>query len=401
MRAPSPRRLTLLLGALSAIGPLSIDMYLPSFPSVARALGTSVAAVQLTLATYLAGLAMGQLAYGPLSDRFGRRAPLLAGLALYAAAGLACAAAPSLAFLAAARFVQALGGCAGLVIARAVVRDRFDVRDSARLYASLMLVMGAAPILAPLLGGQLLLLGGWRAIFGVLAAAGLALAAMVALGLPETLPRERRQRHGPGEIVRALGEALSHGPFVRLSLAGGAVQAAMFAYIAGSPFVLIELFGIPPARFGLVFGANAFGIIAASQLSRFLAARRGVMPPLRAGVAAAVVGYGALFAAVHAGGGLWLVLPGLFLGVASYGLVAPSATAAAMEHFEARAGSASAVLGVLQSTAGALAATAVSGLADGTARPLAGVTLACALLAAALLWAEGVSASRRRAGTPG
>ena len=378
-------RLTVILGVLAALGPLSIDMYLPSFPSVARSLGTSVARVQLTLATYLAGLAVGQLVYGPLSDRFGRRPPLLAGLGVYLAAALGCAAAPSLPVLAAARFVQALGGCAGMVVSRAVVRDHFDVRESARVYSSLLLVMGAAPILAPLIGGQVLALGGWRAIFLVLAGVAAGLVVLIAVALPESLPPEARRREGPGETLRAFRSAFGHGPFVRLSLAGGAIQAAMFAYIAGSPFVFIELYGVPPSRFGFIFGTNAFGLVAASQLNRWMARHIGVRAALHRGVVTAVVAYGALYVAVRAGGGLPFILPALFLGVSMYGLVVPNATAAAMEHFGSHAGSASSVLGVLQATCGALAASAVSALADGTARPLATVTLTCAAVAAVLV----------------
>ena len=391
-------QLTLILGALSALGPLSIDMYLPTFPAVARSLGTTVAGVQLTLATYLAGLAVGQLAYGPLSDRLGRRRPLLAGLGLYGLAAVACAAAPGLAALSAARFVQGLGGCAGMVIARAVVRDHFDVAESARVYSSLLLVMGAAPILAPLVGGQVLALAGWRAIFVVLAIAAAALIAVIGLALPESLPPEGRSREGAREVLRAFAGPLASGPFVRLSLVGGAIQAAMFAYISGSPFVFIELFGVRPSRFGLLFGANALGLIAASQLNRLLTRRFGVYPVMRIGVAVALLAYGALHLAVRTGAGLALVASALFVGVSVYGVVVPNATAAAMGRFGARAGSASAVLGVLQSTCAALAATAVSALADGTARPLASITLTCAAVAAALV-AVGV-ARARRARTP-
>ena len=381
-------RLTLVLGSLAALGPLSIDMYLPSFPTVARSLGTSVASVQLTLATYLGGLALGQIVYGPLSDRFGRRPPLLAGLALYVAAALACAAAPSLWVLAAARLAQALGGCAGIVISRAMVRDRFDVDDSARVYSSLMLVMGAAPILAPLVGGQVLAVAGWRAIFVVLAALAAALFAVVAVALPESLPLASRRRHGPGETLGAFGAAFRHGSFVRLSLASGAIQAAMFAYISGSPFVFIELFGVRPERFGFIFGTNAAGLIAASQLNRWVAPRLGVTRALRVGVVAALVAYACLWLSVRAGAGLPFILPALFVGISSVGIVLPSGTAAAMAYFGAQAGSASAVLGVLQSTCGAAASTAVSALADGTARPMASAMLACAVLAAILLALE-------------
>jgi DHA1 family bicyclomycin/chloramphenicol resistance-like MFS transporter len=386
---PRRLRLTLVLGSLTALGPLTIDMYLPSFPSVARSLGTSVSSVQLTLAAYLAGLAMGQLFYGPLADRYGRRPPLLGGLSVYVAASLACAAAPSLPVLVAARFVQALGGCAGLVVSRAVVRDRFDIAESARVYASLMLIMGAAPILAPLAGGQVLALAGWRAVFVVLAAAGATMLVLVALALPESLPPEARVRHGAADTLRAFASALRHGRFVRLSLAGGAIQAAMFAYIAGSPFVFIELYGVPPQRFGFIFGANAMGIIGASQLSRWVGMRFGVERSLRGAVAAALVAYLGLWLTASSGGALPLLWATLFVGVSSYGIVAPNATAAAMGAVERDVGSASAVLGVLQSTCGALASSAVSAFADGTARPMAGVMLGCAVAAAALVAAGG------------
>jgi MFS transporter, DHA1 family, multidrug resistance protein len=394
VRAPARGlRLVMVLGTLTAIGPLSIDMYLPGFPAVARELGTSVAAVQLTLATYLAGLAVGQLLYGPLSDRVGRRPPLMAGLVLYAAAAVACAAAPSLGFLAAARFVQALGGCAGLVVSRAVVRDHFDVKESARVYSALMLVMGAAPILAPLLGGQVLALGGWRAIFALLACVGAAMLALVAFALPESLAPAARVRRTPGETARTLAGVLAHGRFVRLSLAGGAIQAAMFAYIAGSPYVFIELYGVPPSRFGLVFGANAVGIITSSQVNRWLAGRVGVVRALRGGVAVALAAYAALYLAARAHAGLAAFLPPLWVGVSCVGIVLPSATAAAMASYGAQAGSASAVLGVLQAACGAIASTAVSALADGTARPMAGVMLTCGVLAGALVVVDVVRAS--------
>ena len=396
--AASPLRLTLVLGSLSALGPLSIDMYLPSFPSVARALGTTVASVQLTLATYLAGLAVGQLAWGPLSDRLGRRRPLLAGLALYTLGAIACALAPTLPALAAARFVQAVGGCAGMVISRAVVRDHFDVEDSARVYSSLMLVMGAAPILAPLVGGQVLRIAGWRGIFGVLATLGVAAAALITLALPESLPAEARRRAGVADTLRAFGQALGHRRFVRLGVASGAIQAAMFAYISGSPFVFIELFHVRPERFGFIFGANAAGLIAASQANRWLAPRVGVVRALRGGIAAALLAYVGLWLALRSGAGLPLVLPALLVGIASVGVVLPSGTAAAMAFFGSGAGSASAVLGVLQSTCGALAATAVSALADGTALPMAGAMLACAAGAAILAFAPGLPLRARPEG---
>lgn len=394
---PSKRRLTLILGTLAAIGPFSIDMYLPSFPTLARSLGTSVAAVELTLATYLAGLAAGQLLYGPLADRLGRRAPLLGGLALYVLASLACAAAPSLAVLAAARFVQALGGCAGMVISRAVVRDHFDEKESAQLYSSLMLVMGAAPILAPLIGGQLVAHVGWRAIFVTLACIGAAMLTMVAVALPESLPPSARRKQGPGEIARSLGGMLKQIQFVRLSLAGGAMQAAMFAYIAGSPFVFIELFGVPPERYGFLFGANAFGLITSSQINRWLVPRIGVLRALRGAIVVAALAYVALFVASGTDAGLAVIAPPIFVGISCVGFALPNATALAMAPHGKQAGLASALLGTLQTGCGALASTGVSALADGSARPMATVMLTCGLVAFAaaspIAWYRGARTS--------
>ncbi len=377
---PSRGRLVLILGTLTAIGPLSIDLYLPSFPSVATALGVDVAAVQLTLATYLAGLAVGQMVYGPLSDRMGRRAPLIGGLSLYIVASIACAFAPSLPFLAAARFVQALGGCSGMVIARAIVRDHFDQRDSAKLYSTLMLVMGAAPILAPSIGGQLLLIGSWRALFGVLAIIGAVFLGIATFLLPESLATEARTRHGPGQILRSVGEMLKNSHFRRMSLAGGAAGAAMFAYISGSPFVFMELFHVTPQQYGLIFGLNAMGLIIASQLNRWLVHRSGVVTVLRAAITVAVLANAVLWAGIRAGAGLEIILPALFFGIACVGLINPNATAAAMAPFGRQAGVASALFGTLHSTLGAAASVAVSAFANGTAMPMATVMVCCALL---------------------
>ncbi|MCA9515060.1 MAG: multidrug effflux MFS transporter [Myxococcales bacterium] len=381
---PGGRYLVLILGVLTALGPLSIDMYLPSFPSVAADLRVAVADVQLTLAAYLAGLAVGQLLYGVLSDRLGRRRPLLTGLALYVFGSLVCALAPTLPLLVAARFLQALGGCAGLVVSRAVVRDHFDVEDSARLYSTLMLIMGVAPILAPLLGGQLVLLG-WRAIFWALLVASLALVAVVGLWLAESLPRERRDPRPVRTQLRAMLTLFGHLRFVRLSVASGAMLGAMFAYISGAPAVFMEIHGLSPTGFAAVFGCTAASLIAASQVNRWLAPRFGVERVLRAAIRVAVVALGAFAAGAWAGAGLALIIPCLVVTAACFGLVMPNATAAAMAPYGREAGRASAVMGTLQSLLGAVTATAVSALADATARPMASVMCACALLALAAL----------------
>lgn len=400
----SQLKLILILGSLSALGPLSIDMYLPAFPALAESLGTSVASVQLTLATYLAGLAFGQIVYGPLSDRFGRRVPLMAGLGLYAAASLACALAPSLPLLAIARFVQALGGCAGMVVSRAVVRDRFGPADSARIYSSLMLVMGAAPILAPLIGAQVLLFAGWRAIFGVLFLASAAVVTNIALSLPESLPVHARNRRGPRELAGDFAEALRNRRFVRLSVAGGTIQGAMFAYISGSPFVFIELFGIPADQFGWIFGLNALGLIASSQINRVLVPKFGPERILRAASLGAATAFGVLAAAAAFGGSPLLMLAAIFCGLSTIGFVLPNATALAMAPWERKAGVASATLGTLQSTCGALAAAAVGVLANGTAMPMAGVMFVCAVAGWVLVGrgkrAEGAVAASVAVGGP-
>ena len=383
----SRRRLTLILGILSTIGPLSIDLVLPSFTIVARSLGVSVAAVQLTLAAYLAGVAAGQLVHGPLSDRLGRRPPLLAGLALYAAASASGAAAWSLPALLAARFAQGLGACAVIVVSRAVVRDRCSDRDAATLYSWRFLVMGAAPVLAPFAGGRLAATAGWRTLFVVLAAVGFVLLCLVALSLPESRPPHATMPGGLRETLRS-GSALRDRRFLRLSLAGGASEAAMFAGMAGAPFVFVELSGMSPEWLGLVTGANALGVIAASQANRWLLARIGVRDALRVGVVAGVLSYLVLVVAARAEAGPVVLAAAMVAGVSSSGLVLPNATAAAMGSRGDRVGSASAVLGLLQSTVGALAASAVTLLADGTARPMATVMLGCGATALLLVWRE-------------
>ncbi len=397
-RTPSSLNLALLLGALAALGPLTIDMYLPSFPAIAESLGSTVAAVQLSLASYLAGLAVGQMVYGPLADAYGRRLPLLGGLALFGAATLVCAFAPTLGVLIGARFVQALGGCAGMVVSRAVVRDLFDARESAKLYSTLMLVMGVAPIIAPLLGAQVLLHVGWRAIFGVLFVAAGAVVVLILRFLPESLPLAQRKRRSPREVVRSFRTVLSSGTFVRLAIAAGAGQAVLFAYISGSPFVFIDLFGVSPQHYGWIFGANAAGLIALSQLNRVLVPRFGIQRTLTGALFVTAAGTLLLFTVSATGGGLPLLLPALFLSIASVGLVMPNATALAMAPWASQAGIASSGFGTLQIACGAVASALVSALANGTALPMTGVMLGCGVVGLVLvLWGSDASAAPHEA----
>ncbi|MEI6160692.1 MAG: Bcr/CflA family efflux MFS transporter, partial [Roseococcus sp.] len=271
----STGRLAALLGLLAAFGPLSIDMYLPAFPEIGASLGGGVEGVQLTLAAYVVGMALGQLLHGPLSDRLGRRRPLFAGLTIYILASALCALATSMEALIALRLLQALAGCAGMVISRAVVRDVSDVLDPVRLMGQLMLVMGVAPILAPLMGGYIAAWFGWRAIFWALALIGLTALLLCAFLLGETLPEARRRRVSFFEVLRSYASLLADRRFMGAALASGFAISGMFAYIAGSPFVFITLNGVATEHYGWLFGGAAAGFIVFSQISAKLAARLG------------------------------------------------------------------------------------------------------------------------------
>ncbi|QQZ42809.1 multidrug effflux MFS transporter [Pseudomonas sp. SK3(2021)] len=377
-------RTILILGALSAFGPLAIDFYLPAFPAMALAFGTDEKHVQLTLAAYFLGLSIGQLAYGPVADRFGRRIPLLVGVGLFTLASLACAYAPNLEWLIGARFVQALGGCAGMVISRAVVSDKCDAVGSAKVFSQLMLVMGLAPILAPMLGGLLVNLYGWQSIFIMLtlfsALAGLA----VALGLPESLPAHVPRQPLSGAL-RQYGRLLADRVFLGHALTGGIAIAGMFAYIAGSPFVFIKLYGVPAEHFGWFFGVNAGGFILVAQLNARLLAKRGPAFLLARTVWIYLLGGLALLAvsSLHPAQ-LWPLLVPLFICIASLGCILPNASACAMNGQGARAGSASAMLGCLQFSVAAGAAALVGVLHDGSAVPMATVISLCGILVVTL-----------------
>ncbi|MDM8194566.1 Bcr/CflA family efflux MFS transporter [Pseudomonas koreensis] len=373
-------RTILILGALSAFGPLAIDFYLPAFPAMASAFGIDEQHVQLTLAAYFLGLSLGQLAYGPISDRFGRRLPLLSGVALFTLASLACAYAPSLEWLIGARFVQALGGCAGMVISRAVVADKCDAVGSAKVFSQLMLVMGLAPILAPMLGGLLVNTTGWQSIFLVLtgfsAAAGLA----VALGLPESMPAHVPRQPLSGAL-RQYARLVKDSVYLGHALTGGIAIAGMFAYIAGSPFVFIKLYGVPAEHFGWLFGTNAAGFILVAQVNARLLAKRGpAFLLVRAVWVYFLAGLTLLAVSAMRPDALWPLLIPLFICIASLGCIIPNASACAMNGQGARAGSASAMLGCLQFSIAAGAAALVGVLHDGSAVPMAMVISLCGLL---------------------
>lgn len=373
-------RMVLILGALSAFGPLAIDFYLPAFPAMAQAFATDEKHVQTTLAAYFLGLSLGQLAYGPVADRFGRRIPLLFGVALFTLASLACAYAPNLDTLIVARFVQALGGCAGMVLSRAIVSDKCDPVASAKVFSQLMLVMGLAPILAPMLGGVLVNLAGWQSIFLTLSLFSAACLVAIGLGLPESLPAHMPRQPLSGALRQYL-RLLADRVFVGHALTGGVAIAGMFAYIAGSPFVFIKLYGVPAEHYGWLFGTNAAGFILVAQINARLLAKRGpafllvraVWLYLAAGLV--LLGVAALRPA-H----LWPLLVPLFVCISSLGCIIPNASACAMSGQGARAGSASALMGCLQFSVAAGAAALVGLLHDGSAVPMTLVVSLCGAL---------------------
>lgn len=384
--APQPQgrdrvRLVLVLGALIALGPLTIDMYLPALPTIADDLGTSAATVQLTLTGTLLGLALGQLLIGPLSDVLGRRRPLLAGTVLHVVASLACVVAPNVAVLGVLRVFQGLGAAAAAVVAMAVVRDLFAGRAAATVLSRLMLVMGVAPVLAPTLGGALLTATSWRGVFGALAVLGVLLLVLGALALPETLPPAARRDGGLAPAVSRYATLLRDRQFVALIVVAGLAMSALFAYVAGSSFVFQEQYGLDQQQFALVFAAGAVALIGASQLNVRLLDR---WTPQQITLGALVVGsaLGVVLVVVAAGafGGLVGLLVPLWLLLGTVGLVLPNAPALALSRHGAAAGTAAALLGAVQFGFGALISPVV-GLLGNDSVAMAATMAAGAVLA--------------------
>jgi len=373
---PGTLRVAIVLGAINAIGPLSIDMYLPAFPEITQALDTGASQVQLTLTACVAGLALGQLVIGPLSDRFGRRVPLIAALVTYAVASLLCAAATSVGALIALRFVQGLAGAGGIVIARAVVRDLHSGAAAVRLFSYLMLVTGLAPILAPLAGGQLLAVTSWKGIFVSLAILSALIAVLAAAGLRETLPKERRNPSGLRRTVQTMAGLLRDRSFVGYAFAGGLTFGALFAYLSGSSFVLQQIYGLSPQLYSLTFALNGLGLIVASQVNARIVERVGPTRLLRRGLGFVVASALTLLVVVSVGGlSVWAVLVPMFVIVSSLSFVLPNSTALALADHAKVAGTASALLGLIQFLVGAIAAPLVGVAGPDSAVPM-GVVMA-------------------------
>ena len=367
---PFPSWLPLLLGFLTAVGPVSTDMYLPAFPAIEASLHGGPGSAQITLAAWFAGLAVGQITQGSLSDRFGRRGPLIVGTGLYTLASAGCALSPDLLTLSICRALAAFGGSASAVIPRAIVRDLADGHAAARLMSRLMLVMGAAPILAPTLGGAVLTVATWHMIFWIATAYGAISVALVWFFLPDTLPRTDRVRLSLADIIRRYAMIARERSFITHALMNGFAMFGMFAYIGGSP-VFIEMFRISPEVYGMLFGLSAAGFISASQINARILPRFGSNRVLHWGVRAYLIA--ALFLAgaalLHAP--LPLLIAPIFVAMFSMGFVMPNATVGALSRHAAHAGSASALMGTLQFLLAAASGTMVGILSDGTARPLA------------------------------
>ncbi|MDF2146113.1 multidrug effflux MFS transporter [Knoellia sp. p5-6-4] len=375
LEAPRGRsyvRFVLVLGALIAIGPLTIDTYLPAMPSIADELGATESQVQGTLTGILLGLGLGQLLVGPLADAVGRRKPLIAGLVLHIVASVACAFAPTVELLTAARVVQGLGNAAVSVVAMATVRDLFTGSAAATLLSRLMLVMGIAPIVAPTIGGAVLAHTSWRGVFGLVSLAGVVLVTVASLLLRETLPPERRRRLEPLPVLRTYASLLRDRTFVGLVLISGLMFATLFSYIGGSSFVLQEIYGLSVAQFGLAFGLNSLGFLTGSQLNPLLLRRLGPRDIVRAGVGIGAVSALVLLAAAVTGvGGLPLVLGPLWFLLFACGLTLPNTPALALTRHGEAAGTAAALLGASQFVIGGAAAPVIGALGSGSAVPMA------------------------------
>ncbi|MDE1183466.1 Bcr/CflA family multidrug efflux MFS transporter [Paraburkholderia sp.] len=360
-------RLILLLGALAACGPISIDMYLPSLPSIMQAFAVTSGAAQSTLTSFMFGFSIGMLLYGPLSDSFGRRPVLLGGIAMYAVASVACALSFSIDSLVMFRFVQALGAGAASVLARAIARDAHAPSDAAKVLSMLAIVTSIGPLLAPLIGGQLLLLGGWRVVFSVLTVFGVVCAVTAYLKVPETWPKEKRAESAVLRSFGAYGTLLRDPVVWGHLLCGGMAFASMFAYITATPFVYIEYFHVSAQHYGFLFALNIIGIMGWNFINTRLVGRVGAVPIISF---ASLVSFGAsafvCLVSLTGWGGLWSIVFGLFFVVGVVGVLSANCTTELMHRYPMNAGAAAAVFGAVQLSLGAVSSMAVGIWTDGS-----------------------------------
>lgn len=385
----NPRRLTLILilGSLAALGPLSIDMYLPAFPDMSRSFDASASLIQLSLTACMLGMALGQLIVGPLSDVRGRKRPLMFALLAYLLASLACAMAPTIEVLIALRFIQGAAGASGIVISRAIVRDLFDGPELTRFFAALSLVNGTAPILAPVIGGQILRFGDWHFVFYLLAILSTMMLLAVALRLPETLPLDRRVEGNLTTTLKTFGRLLTDRVFIGYAFAQAFVMGAMFAYISGSPFVLQNIYGASPQQFSFLFGLNGIGIILAAQIAGRLAGRVDSERLMRISLTIVASASILLFLALTLTEQLIFVMIPLFFVVSSVGLISTLGFTLAMQNYGATAGSASALLGLLPMLVGSLVSPLVGIMGEQSAVPMGLIIMTLDCLALILYYA--------------
>lgn len=389
--------IVILLGMLTAIGPISMDMYLPALPVVADDLNTTASLVQMSLTTCLIGLATGQLIFGPLSDIRGRKKPLVFSLGIYVVVSLALAFTTSIGVFILLRFIQGFTGAAGIVIARAAARDIYSGNELTRAFALLALVSGAAPILAPISGGFVLNFGSWPIVFYIIAAIGILLLLSVTFLYSETHPLENRSEGTIFAVVKTFGDLLKDKVFLGISFTQSLIMSSMFAYIAGSPFILQNIYEVTPQEFSLIFALNGLGIIIAAQISGRIAAKMDEVKIMLFGVMQSLAGSLLLIVVVMADLPLPVIIIALFMVVSSVGFVSPTAFSLGLKNQKKSAGSASAFLGLLPFIGGAVVSPLVGLGGEYTAWPLTLVTIVCAVSAFAIfmtfVWRKEIQSS--------
>ncbi len=390
-RAISVTHLAFILAGLTSFAPFAIDMYLASFPDLARTFSTDLGSVQLSLSMFSLGLAVGQIFYGPLIDRFGRKLPMLVGVGVFTVTSLLIVIAPTIEFFVGLRFLQAIGGCAGMIISRAIIADLFKAHEAAKVLSLMMLVQGLAPILAPIIGGYVLVAAGWQAIFVFLALLGTGCLAAVWWGLPETLAVDQRRRENPLRVLRTWGDLLATRTFVVPAIAGALAFGSSFAFISGSSFIYMDLHGVGESAYGWLFGLNAVGMIIAVQINRWLLGRLSATTILN-GVFLLFVVLAGLLMATADSLPLFALVAMLFVCLGCVPVIGANTVAIAMEATGMHRGSGSAILGITQFAIASLTSAGVGFLHNGTALPMTGIIFLCAL-ATALVWFVG---GRRR-----
>lgn len=379
VESPSMNIIILILGLLSAFGPLTIDMYLPALPRIAEDFAVPLSQVQLSLSSYFIGLAIGQIFYGPITDALGRKKPLYFGLIIYGLASVGCALSPTVEVLILFRFLQAIGACSGMVISRAIVRDKYNSNESAQIFSLLLLIMGVAPILAPIAGGQMSELWGWSSIFWTLSILSTLTFACVLFFLPETYQGESKLTFK--ETLRTYRGMFKDRNFVGYTLSGGLIQSSLFAYITGSPFIFIKYFGVSTNTYSMIFGSNAFGLILFSQINGRLLKKFSPqillkkVYPMNALFGAVLITFGLLDSS------LLFIIAGLFLYISMLGMIFPNSTACALETQGKNAGKASALMGTLQFTLSAITSAMISIFHNGNLAPVLVVIGSCGIVA--------------------